>query len=555
MEDETLQEASEQEVEAVKDILRNVVKSIKTFNAYPKDNPIYQKTADAIFEKFSEFLNSKEDLSLEVEHNSLSYKGKNVWKSEEKTDNIAIHLYADGIRNISFQKGITKDELLDFIEILRLAPKSNQDEDDIVTKLWEKNIRNMSYSAVEDTVDEELIIEESLLQSSEEGKEEQSTTLHGATYSSLTVKPVSLSIKTEPLTSEELDSLREEMFASDEQYLVSSVTGLFFELLLEEKDITAFAEIVKNLGRIIDMKIKAGDILGISNILRMLKKVSMVSTSSEQAEIIGNVFKEAGSLETLRKIFKHPVLEELHGYLILLDTSAIRNMLELLGEIEDRKHRRLLCDVLAEIGKEHIEELAEFLKDPRWYVVRNIVMILGMMKEPAAIKHIEKAFSHPDVRVRRECIKALENIGTPEIKRLFLSAVNDMDQGVRILALKALKSFGDKEIFGILKENATKERLKKKPFSEKKELLEALAVLGGEDAFPLLSGLFKKKGIFEKDDSLETRAAAAYGLGLIGMKDAEELLKTGLEAKKSLLRDACQRALASRKTMLRGSAR
>ena len=555
MEEETLQEASEQEIEAVKDILRNVVKSIKTFNAYPKDNPIYQKTADAIFEKFSGFLNSFEELALEVEHNSLSYKGRNVWKSEEKTDNIALHLYADGIRNISFQKGITRDELLDFIEILRLAPKSNQDEDDIVTKLWEKNIRNMSYSAVEDTVDEELIIEESLLQVGEESTEEQSTTLHGATYSPLTIKPVSLSIKTEPLTSEELDSLREEMFSSDEQYLVSSAINLFFELLLEEKDITAFAEIVKNLKRIIDMKIKAGDIIGISNILRMLKKVSIASTSPEQTEIIGDLFKEAGSLETLRKIFKHPVLEDLHGYLILLDISSINNMLELLGEIEDRKHRRLLCDVLAEIGKESIDAFSEFLKDPRWYVVRNIVMILGMMKDPSAIKHIEKALSHSDVRVRKECIKALENIGTPDIKRPLLSALNDIDQGVRISALKALKSFGDKEIFGILKEGATREKLKKKSFSEKRELLETLAVLGGEEAFPLLAELFKKKGLFEKDESLETRAASAYGLGLIKMKDAVELLKTGLESKKSLLRDACQRALATGRATRTGGAR
>jgi len=555
VEDETLQEASEQEIEAVKDILRNVVKSIKTFNAYPKDNPIYQKTADTIFEKFSGFLNSADELALDIEHNSLSYKGKNVWKGEEKTDNIALYLYADGIRNIAFQKGITKDELLDFIEILRLAPKLNQDEDDIVTKLWEKNIRNMSYSAVEDTVNEELIIEESLLQIGEESKEEQSTTLHGATYSPLTVKPVSLSIKTEPLTSEELDSLREEMFSSDEQYLVSSATSLFFELLLEEKDITAFAEIVKNLNRIIDMKIKAGDIVGISNILRMLKKVSIASTSHEQAEIIGDVFKEAGSLETLRKIFKHPTMEDLHGYLILLDTSSINNMLELLGEIEDRKHRRLLCDVLAEVGKESIDAFSEFLKDPRWFVVRNIVMILGMMKNPSAIKHIEKALSHPDVRVRKECIKALENIGTPEVKRLFLSSLSDIDQGLRISALKALKSFGDKEIFGILKENATKEKLKKKPFSEKRELLETLAVLGGEDAFPLVAELFKKKSIFEKDYSLETRAAAAYGLGLIKMKDAVELLKTGLESKKSLLRDACQRALASSRTTRTSGAR
>ena len=58
-------------------------------------------------------------------------------------------LFSDGLRQITFQKGITFDEISDFIDILRFAPKSEMsDTDDIVTLLWEKNIKNMGYAAV-----------------------------------------------------------------------------------------------------------------------------------------------------------------------------------------------------------------------------------------------------------------------------------------------------------------------------------------------------------------------------------------------------------------------
>ena len=207
------------------------------------------------------------------------------------------------------------------------------------------------------------------------------------------------------------------------------------------------------------------------------------------------------------------------------------------------KQRKLLCEVLAVFGRHDVSIFSDALNDERWFLVRNIAMILGMTKEPAAVKHLEKAFRQPNLKVRREVVKALENIGSDDTKALFLVALNDEDSAIRLKALKALRRFKDPALFLTLKKNASIEELKKKPFEEKKEILETLAALGGGSAFPVLADLFRKKGFIEKDEITEIRASAAYGLGLINTPEALSLIEKETGSKKSMLREACIKAL------------
>ena len=74
--------------------LRNITKTVKTFNVYSKDNPIYQKFATELSEKFNAFFESSDELKIDIEQYSLLYKESEVYRSEEKT----IILYASFLR-------------------------------------------------------------------------------------------------------------------------------------------------------------------------------------------------------------------------------------------------------------------------------------------------------------------------------------------------------------------------------------------------------------------------------------------------------------------------
>lgn len=474
MEEETQSvEINEKELGLVADILKTLTKTIKTFNVYPKDNPIYQKFATEMFEKFNAFFETNDELPVSIEQYSLFYKGNEVYHSEERIDNIPILLFADGLREIAFHKGITPEEIIDFIDILRFAPKSaTSDEDDIVTLLWEKNIRNMSYTVVEDTVDDNLAVEEGLLQEDIAGEIISGNIGGSAEYSALATKPSAPLLAAEPLTDEEIAAIKVDLSGIEEEPLLSSAVELFFDLLSNEKTTETFTEILLNLGKIIDLRMNKGNIKDTIEILKKLKEISVLYHNREQNEMIRKAICKAGNEENLRILFKESSNnDEIRQYLLFLDRDSIPNMITILGELHDRKQRRSLCEILAEAGRHDIDVISEALRDERWYLVRNIAMILGMIKDPAVLTHLEQVLKHPDLRVRRETVKALVGIQSEETKRLLLTALNDDDLTVRIIALKAVRRFRDPGLFQVLSAKSSMDELRYKSFEEKKNCL------------------------------------------------------------------------------------
>ena len=547
MEENLKTEASEKELELAGDILRTITKAVKTFNVYPKDNPIYQKFAAELFEKFNTFFESNDDLSIDIGPYSLLYKDNEVFSSEERTDNIALLLFADGIRHLNFFKGLTSDEVIDFIDILRLAPKSDADDDDIVTLLWEKNIKNMGYSAVEDTVDDTLAVEKKLFQEDVVEIDAEGASIGDTGHTGLFKHGYGV-VETEPLTNEELLLIKAEFSELEENLLLSSAVGLYFELLSNVKEAEVFPEIMQNLWKIIEIRMKGKDIKGAIEILNKLKTISVLYQDPGQKDIINSVYRKAGNLENLRILFSEISEEgDISTYLFLLGENAVPDMIEMLGELQERKQRRFLCEVLAEIGGKDINVFSESVTDKRWFLARNIAMILGMIKDPAAVQYLEKLLTYPNSKVRREAVRALDVMHSDDTKKLFLAALTDDDLAVRMTSLRALRRFKDPSLFNRLKESASREELKKKSFEEKREVLETLAVLGGASAFQLLADLFKKKGFIEKDEITEIRASAAYGLGLINTPEAISLIEKETGSRKDILREACIKALKESK--------
>jgi HEAT repeat protein len=236
--------------------------------------------------------------------------------------------------------------------------------------------------------------------------------------------------------------------------------------------------------------------------------------------------------------------EAVEEYVTLAASHAVDSLVLVLGEIEDRRMRKFICSVLADSAAREPSRFGKYLDDERWYLVRNIVMILGMGRNREAVKLVERAVQNPEVRVRRECIKSLDTIGTDEIRKPLIQMMSDPDSTTRTYALKALRRLGGGELFDFVSECVRREDFKGRPFPEKREFLEAYGALGGEKAFPALAGFFRKKGfLFRQDENLEMRAAAAYGLGYVATAGALELLRKGAGSRKSLFREACVQAL------------
>ena len=94
-------------------------------------------------------------------------------------------------------------------------------------------------------------------------------------------------------------------------------------------------------------------------------------------------------------------------YLGLVARGAVQEFIALLGEERDRQVRARMCQVLAKVGPSIVPTLMGWLEDPRWFLVRNVVHVLGKIGDDAAFNPVVRLLGHPHMRVRIEALRTL----------------------------------------------------------------------------------------------------------------------------------------------------
>ncbi|MDH3469909.1 MAG: HEAT repeat domain-containing protein [Acidimicrobiia bacterium] len=142
--------------------------------------------------------------------------------------------------------------------------------------------------------------------------------------------------------------------------------------------------------------------------------------------------------------------EEATAFLIGIGSTSIKKLVEQLAEEEDGTMRRALIDLLTVIGKRNVAALMASLRDPRWYVVRNVATVLGKTGNRAAVAPLTKALSHEDARVRIEVLRALMPLAPNESARMLVDALADREKRVRHAAAALIKTSPAPELDAML---------------------------------------------------------------------------------------------------------
>ncbi len=90
-----------------------------------------------------------------------------------------------------------------------------------------------------------------------------------------------------------------------------------------------------------------------------------------------------------------------------LGPNAARHLLGILAESDDRTLRHRLLDLLASLGPMVVRDATHLLTDPRWYVVRNVLLLLRRVGDPGSVPAVRRCAEHDDLRVRLEAIRNL----------------------------------------------------------------------------------------------------------------------------------------------------
>lgn len=222
----------------------------------------------------------------------------------------------------------------------------------------------------------------------------------------------------------------------------------------------------------------------------------------------------------------------------VLGTGAHRGLLVALADENNRSRRRRLFDFLVSLGPQIVPEVRPFLQDERWYVIRNMIVLLRTLHDRTSVGELRKLAWHPDLRVRIEAIKSLLAYDGDVPAELLHDMFNDADPKVAETAVTIVGNYGLKEAVGpllhVLNGND--------PFGAKRTLrvkaLRALGEIGDERVLPQIDRFLKQP--FMPWPSREERYAAWESLRKYPATARKSLLERGMRSLDPQVRAICK---------------
>jgi hypothetical protein len=560
---------TDEELMLARELTSTFIKAIKAFRFYPADNPTLKGFRDQLLRKFQFFLNKYQSFEIQVGEYDLSFKGKILYENRDVKTSIAFLVYRDGLREIRFMKGLEEWEVQGIIDILKQSENINQLEDDIVTLMWERDFMHISFVATDEFLDETpVIIPDDVNQFrrnlvfkpiahhvevdlAEEGSEERIDL--DDVLSKVTEEPLPLVSDRGGyfLTPDEVEGLRRDVENETDPTFVFNIMDILFEILALEKEREPYQDAVNILLKVLDAFLTLGDFTRAADLLRRVYIILKTYDLKDwQIESIRKIIVEAGEevrIDRIGRVLEREEgrLEDVNAYLSLLQKNSIKPLLKLLGELKNSKTRRVFCDALSEIGRNAIEVFTPFTDDRRWYLVRNIIYILGRIGKEQSLPYVQRALNHEDFRVKREAIQALGLIGGQKAIGLLVRALTDSDVRVRCLAAINLGKGGKKGgLIPLLEVVQTKDFYKRESV-EIKAFFNAIGMIGSNEAIPVLQQLLERKSWLGRGKTDEIRMEAANAMAMVGTPEAKAILEEGENSKDEFIRDACTQALRS----------
>jgi hypothetical protein len=128
--------------------------------------------------------------------------------------------------------------------------------------------------------------------------------------------------------------------------------------------------------------------------------------------------------------------------------ATVRHLLDVLARTENRHMRFRLLDLLTRLGPAVARDASALLADPRWYVVRNMLLLLRRVGDARSVVAVRRCVEHPDLRVRLEAIHNLFAFDPDVPRALLRRALRDPDPRQAEAAMELAGKYGIAQAVG-----------------------------------------------------------------------------------------------------------
>lgn len=595
----SITERNDPEVASVKSLLKLLDKAAKSARTYGASNPVAKRFFDQFYDDLSKHLEGYTKLDFLVQRTELHFKEQVVYQQDREAtgDSIAFKMYADGIRELTLYEGLSREDLAFFLEALWGSTDPNDpaqaDDDDIVTRLWARNLNTItvvtaeeivrssgygtdvlelqhaglmdaSVSTLRDILDRERTQSSKGAAASSGGTPASgggSTSSHGTAEGArrlLQPNVVGYEVSLEESNALMVE-IKEECGRDGTMYIIDILTAI----LASEKSPVLLTKLFDVWGGVVEALIRDGQWTVLENVLAMLQDTEAVrpDLSADHKQQVAALFDALGKPERIKLIEHHlnkaqqPRTEGLLTLLLSMKRDIVPALCSLLANLESPAHQSIVVEALTTVAKDNADPVVRGLADKRPAYVRNLLALIGKWNDPRLADPVEKALRHPDAHVRKDVLKLLAHLRPTGNGAKLVALLNDPDETVRLTAMKLLSSGQYTAPFSCWSPFVTAEEFYDRSPSEKRAVFQAMRQTAGDEAIPFWQNLLTEWSWTGRKKKEELALLAIETLGKLASPSALAALELGQKKGAAVVRQACAAALAatSRQQRLKSS--
>jgi hypothetical protein len=340
----------------------------------------------------------------------------------------------------------------------------------------------------------------------------------------------------EAMMSGNVSMIKEQIAELEQQMHNDMVDRVTSEIMLEVLDFSEmkteeYLAIVTNLTNMASDFVETGRFEDTLNIYNSLYSQSLTGAFAETAR--GTLEYFFRSEEFLAKIMRSASVwgrsnrKELVRLIKALKHYLIVPLLDALVQENNASRRKFLLAVLGEIGTEVLPEVLKLLNDPRWYVVRNMLLLIRLCNGKSSEDKVRPLAKHKDARIWAEAIKTLIAFKSPYAIPLLRGYVLNEDPEIREVAVQIAGAYKVKTLVPELINIIDKKDIIGSGAFYKISAVKALGDIADPKAIEFLEKAVKAKGLWYKEYRDELRSEIFKTLHRYPKKSVIPLLQWG----------------------------
>ena len=537
----------------VAELIQSLVKALRAFQMYLPNNPIYQRAEQAARAAFAPIWAATDELVLVVAETDFHWEEQVVYQQLSKAESLAWTLYKDGLRVLTFKRGVEGDEIIQLLDLVNKARYLPADApDDLLTLLWEREFQWISYVFAEPFTDADAM--------ETQGKADPGVTPEARREQVEQEAPRQSGV----VDLDEFDGTLYFLDESEINYIVqevereygrdarSSALSILFDLYELEPAPAVHDEILAILDALFPNLLHRGDFGVVANVLRELRSLgSRLPPDAAEDRNRLDAFEARLSepaivrqlVQSLDEATNRAGDEDVRDVLAELKPAALETILSSIPELSSETVQEMLEATVDRLASENSAEVLRLLHQPDHPALPALVEVCGRLKLQGAVPGLGDLLTHRSSELRLLAAQSLAAVGTAGALAHLDRALDDADREVRIAAARAVGARGYRNALRRVEAVVQGKGRSGIDLGERRAFFEAFGSIAGEQAIKPLAAMLEGKGLLRMKESAETRACAALGLGRIGTPEARAVLERSAQEKDVVVRNAVRSAL------------